>query len=146
MTVASVTWYRGVSGIRHREVFRMNGTKYDYGEISEPLTEGEKAKGEEAGNLIDSHVFIIAWDSAGNRYAFGTTPKMLKERDDAERFKTCDLSRYPVGSRTGFSNRVVVIQTWVTIKGKGRRPYRTTVDDALARYDRRDDIIVLREL
>jgi len=128
----------------------MNVTKYDYGEIIEPLTEAEREKAEREGergvNRIDSHVFIIAWDPAGKRYAFGTTPKMLKERDDAERFKTCDLSRYPVGSPTGFLNRVVVIQTWATIVSKGRRPYRTTVDDALARYDRHDDVIVLREL
>lgn len=123
----------------------MNGTKYDYGEIIEPLTEGEKAKGVGERNLIDSHVFIVAWDSDGKRYAFGTTPQMLKEKDDAERFKTCDLSRYPVGAPTGFLNRVAVIQTWGTTE-KGRRPYRTTVDDALARYDRHHDIIVLREL
>jgi hypothetical protein len=114
----------------------MNSTEYDYGEIREPPGKPEQEV------LMDSHVFIIAWDSAGKRYVFGTTPQMLKERADAERFKICDLSRYPFGSPTGFVNKVVVIQTYE----KGTIPYRTSADDALRKYDSREDFRVLREL
>jgi len=112
-------------------------TEYDYGGIREPPP---------GGDLLNSHVFIIAWDSTGRRYAFGTTPKMLKEKADAERFKTCDLSKYPVGSSTGFANRVVVIQTYATDEKGRARVYRTTADDALREYDGREDFEVLREL
>lgn len=114
----------------------MNETNYDYGDIREP----ERQPSQE--NLMESHVFIIAWDSNGKRYAFGTTPNLLKEKNDAERFKSCDLSRYPTGALTGFANKVVVVQTYE----KGTKPYRTSVDDALRKYDSHDNIRLLREL
>ncbi len=77
-----------------------------------------------------SHLFILAWDENEERYAFGTNIHMLVDKNDAERFKTCDLSRYPVGAKEGFNNKIVVIQT--LYKGE---PKRMGVDNALRNFD-----------
>ena len=53
--------------------------------------------------------FIIARDPAGKFYVFGTTPNMLE--GDIDRFRHCNLDRYPVGEITGYLNRVAAIET-----------------------------------
>jgi len=58
--------------------------------------------------------FILARDSQGCLYAFGTNETMLS-RGDAERFKHCDLSRYPIGKMEGYDNEVSVIETSLPI-------------------------------
>ena len=102
----------------------MNNPTQVYTNLKEPHNTGE--------DKTVPYLFILAWDKNGKRYAFGTNPHMLTDRDDAERFKTCDLSRYPVGNMKGFHNRVVVIQTL-----EGKTPIRMNVDEALRIYDSR---------
>lgn len=47
--------------------------------------------------------------SCSNIWVFGTNPKIL-EQGDLEKFKHCDLHRYPVGDMEGFDNEVIL---WV---------------------------------
>jgi len=64
------------------------------------------------GKLVSGelHYHIIVWDSTGKRRVFGTNAHMLIDKDDAERFKFCELNRYPLGKMTGEDNKVIVIE------------------------------------
>jgi len=65
---------------------------------------------EQSSKYTLGNIFIMARDNQGRLYAFGTNEKMLGG-GDAERFKHCDLSRYPVGAMVGYDNQVEVIET-----------------------------------
>ena len=51
------------------------------------------------GSLLggELHYHIVAWNEQGKRFIFGTNGRMLSDKDDAERFKGCELQRYPIG-------------------------------------------------
>lgn len=66
---------------------------------------------------------------ADRYWVFGTNPTML-QKGDLERFKHCDLSRYPVGAMEGFNNEAVL---WVC---KMIADHQYNADVALALYQK----------
>lgn len=57
-----------------------------------------------------TYQFIMARDESGKLYSYGTNPGMDK-LEEYNRFKHCDLSRYPVGKNNGYENDVTIIET-----------------------------------
>ena len=88
-------------------------------------------------SLPEGVYWILAWDETKKEYVFGTNPKMLQEggldgMKDLDRFRQCDLKRYPSGAKTGFNNEVTSFRT---LK-EGGMPYSTSANRALEIYKR----------
>jgi len=95
----------------------------------------EEQEFEKEAERLGGVYWIIAWDGKGKQYLFETSRKKLQgEGPDgikhAERLKSCDLSRYPVGGESGFNNKVVCFRT-VT---EERRPYSCSANRASEIY------------